>query len=393
MAGHDVLGIAPTGTGKTAAYLIPSIMKLKFTQGDHPRVLILGPTRELIIQINKEISDLTAYLDIRHTAIYGGVGPKTQIKEIQSGLDILVATPGRFMDLYKRGALYTRQIKILVLDEADKMMDMGFMPQIRSILEVIPVKKRQNLLFSATMPEKVEKLSEEFLEFPEKVEIAPQATTAKTITQTKYKTPNIKAKINLLTHLLHDREEYNRVIIFTKTKDTANNVYKYLERKVDKSIRVIHANKGQNTRINSMNDFKSGKYRILVTTDVTARGIDIHEVSHVINFDVPVVYEDYVHRIGRTGRAAHLGTGVTFVNPPDEYHIEAIEKLIRQEIPEETLPEDIEIPETEYWEKQQMDREIDHIRKKLDPDFKGAFHEKKRKHSQYPLNRDKRSKK
>ncbi len=393
MAGHDVLGIAPTGTGKTAAYLIPSIMKLKFTQGDHPRVLILGPTRELIIQINKEISDLTAYLDIRHTAIYGGVGPKTQIKEIQSGLDILVATPGRFMDLYKRGALYTRQIKILVLDEADKMMDMGFMPQIRSILEVIPVKKRQNLLFSATMPEKVEKLSEEFLEFPEKVEIAPQATTAKTITQTKYKTPNIKAKINLLTHLLHDREEYNRVIIFTKTKDTANNVYKYLERKVDKSIRVIHANKGQNTRINSMNDFKSGKYRILVTTDVTARGIDIHEVSHVINFDVPVVYEDYVHRIGRTGRAAHLGTGVTFVNPPDEYHIEAIEKLIRQEIPEETLPEDIEIPETEYWEKQQMDREIDHIRKKLDPDFKGAFHEKKRKHSQYPLKHDKRRKK
>ncbi|MFC2125982.1 DEAD/DEAH box helicase [Bacteroidota bacterium] len=392
-AGHDVLGIAPTGTGKTAAYLIPLIMKLKYAQNDHPRALILGPTRELILQINKEIGELTTYIDIRHAAIYGGVGPQKQIKEIQEGLDILVATPGRFIDIYKQGELFTRQIGTLILDEADKMMDMGFMPQIRSILEVIPTKKRQNLLFSATMPEKVEKLSEEFLEFPEKVEIAPQATTAKTVTQTLYKTPNLKTKISLLTYLLQDREKYNRVIIFTKTKETANNVYKYLERKVDDSIRVIHANKGQNTRINALNDFKGGGYRLLVTTDVTARGIDIIEVSHVINFDVPVVYEDYVHRIGRTGRATHLGAAVTFVNPPDEYHIKAIEKVIQQNIPEETLPDHIEIPETEFWEKQQMDREIDHIRRKLDPDFKGAFHDKKRKPLHHHPKRGKRRKK
>ena len=183
-AGHDVLGIAPTGTGKTAAYLIPLLLKLKFAQSDHPRALILGPTRELIIQIDKELNELTTYIDIRHTAIYGGVGIKNQIKEIQAGIDILVATPGRFMDLYKQGEIFTRQIKTLVLDEADKMMDMGFMPQVRRILEVIPSKKRQNLLFSATMPEKVEILAGEFLDFPEKVEIAPQASTAITITQT-----------------------------------------------------------------------------------------------------------------------------------------------------------------------------------------------------------------
>jgi len=378
-AGHDILGIAPTGTGKTAAYLIPLILKLKYTQGDHPRALILGPTRELILQINKEISDLTAYIDLRHAAIFGGVGPKTQVEEIRNGLDILTATPGRFLDLYRRGEIYTRQIKTLIFDEADKMMDMGFIPQIRNILEVIPAKKRQNLLFSATMPEKVEKLSEDFLEFPEKVEVAPQSTTAETVTQIMYQTPNLKTKINLLTHLLQDQENFNRVIIFTKTKETANNVFKYLERKVDDSIRVIHANKGQNTRINAINDFKSGSFRLLVTTDVTARGIDITEVSHVINFDVPVIYEDYVHRIGRTGRAKLSGNAITFVTPADKHHMQAIETLIQQDIPEETIPDSIEIPETEFWEKQKMDREIDKTKRKLDPDFKGAFHEKKRK--------------
>jgi ATP-dependent RNA helicase RhlE len=288
------------------------------------------------------------------------------------------------MDLYKQGIIYTRQINTLILDEADKMMDMGFMHQIRDILEVIPSKKRQNLLFSATMPENVEKLSEEFLEFPEKVEIAPQATTAETITQRMYKTPNLKAKIDLLAWLFQNREKYTRVIVFTKTKEAAHNVFKYIERKVDKHVRVIHANKGQNTRINAINDFKEGKYRILITTDVTARGIDIHEVSHVINFDVPVVYEDYVHRIGRTGRATLSGEAISFVNEPDEFHIAEIEKIICQKIKMETLPDSVTVSETEFWEKQQLAREIDQIKRKLDPDFKGAFHEKKKKKKKNP---------
>lgn len=379
IAGHDVLGIAPTGTGKTAAYILPALMKLKYARGGHPNVLILGPTRELVIQIDNEIAQLSRYMNIRHTAIFGGTGLRNQINQIREGVDILVATPGRFMDLYLRGEIFTREINTLILDEADKMMDMGFLPQIQKILEVIPHKKRQNLLFSATMPEKVEELSREFLEFPEKVEIAPQATPAETINQILYKTPNLKTKINLLTWLLQDKQLFSRVIIFTKTKVTANNIYKYLLRKVDTSIRVIHANKAQNTRINAINDFKDGKFRLLISTDVTARGIDISEVSHVINFDVPVVYEDYVHRIGRTGRATLSGEAITFVNPPDEYHIRAIEKIIRQKIKEETIPENIIIPNTEFWEKQQMEREIDRIKRKLDPDFKGAFHKKKKK--------------
>jgi ATP-dependent RNA helicase RhlE len=265
----------------------------------------------------------------------------------------------------------------MILDEADKMMDMGFMPQIRKILEVIP-RKRKNLLFSATFPEKVETLSEEFLEAPLKIEVTPQATTATTVTQRLFHVPNFRTKINLLAYLFSN-EELQRTIIFTRSKIVADNVYHFLERKVigSENIRVIHANKGQNTRINSIEAFKEGNIRVLVATDVAARGIDIREVSHVINFDVPVIYEDYVHRIGRTGRAYHEGVAITFVTEAEEYNVRKIEKIIQSTIPREELPEDLEIAETPFEEKQLMLKEIDNQRKKEDPDFKGAFHEKK----------------
>src|SRR5690606_3122621 len=236
---------------------------------------------------------------------YGGLGPKTQIEKIQEGVDIIVATPGRFLELYSRGELLLKEIKTMVMDEADKMMDMGFLPQIKAILEVIPV-KRQNLLFSATFSRRVEEISYEFLEFPERVEIDQQATTAETVSQVKYFVPNLKTKILLLDHLLKN-DAFKRVMVFTKSKSNAEAVFKYLEKKADGIIRVIHANKGQNTRINAMDEFKSGEVRILVTTDVAARGLDIGLVSHVINFDVPLIYEDYVHRIGRSGRAENEG--------------------------------------------------------------------------------------
>jgi len=259
------------------------------------------------------------------------------------------------------------------------MMDMGFMPQIRRMLEVIP-RKRQNLLFSATFPDKVAKLSEEFLEFPTRVEVSPQATTAEMVEQVLYQVPNFRTKIYLLEHLLNTREDFKRVMIFTRKKDTANQIFKFLERKVisPEKIRVIHANKGQNTRINAMNAFKEGDIRVLVTTDVTARGIDVTEVSHVINFDVPLIYEDYVHRIGRTGRANKSGEAITFMTEADAYHIQKIEKLIRSEIPRRPLP-DIPIAPTSFEEKQAMAREIDAQRKREDPDYKGAFHEKKKR--------------
>ena len=377
LAGHDLLGVAQTGTGKTAAFVLPLLMKLKYAQGEHPRALILAPTRELVMQIKTSLDELSQYTDLRAVALYGGMGPKVQIEALEQGVDIIVSTPGRFLDIYKKGAALPKLIKTMVLDEADKMMDMGFMPQIRSILEIVPT-KRQNMLFSATMPDKVVKLMEEFLEFPERVEVAPQATTVDTIEQYLYEVPNLKTKINLLESLFAD-EALNRVIVFVKTKTNADNIARYIERKELGPVRVIHANKGQNSRINAMEDFKSGEIRVLVSTDVTARGMDISMVSHVINFDVPLVYEDYVHRIGRTGRAQNTGVAITFANEVEMIHVGKIETLIRKEIPRLKIPNTVTIEKTPFEEKQLIAREIDLIKRKENPDFKGAFHEKKRK--------------
>ncbi len=378
LAGHDILGIAQTGTGKTAAYVLPILMKVRYAQGTYPRALILAPTRELAMQIGENVKALAQNTDIRYAVIYGGTGAKSQIEAVQKGLDILIATPGRLMDIYLKGDLIFKELKTLVLDEADKMMDMGFMPQIRKILEIIP-RKRQNLLFSATMPEKVVRLSEEFLEFPVTVEVTPQATTAVTIDQSLYEVPNFKTKLNFLTYCLQNKEKYSRVIVFTRTKDTANNIVKYLSRKIVDDIRVIHANKDQNTRTNAMEAFKQGNVRILVATDVAARGLDVTNVSHVFNFDVPIIYEDYVHRIGRTGRAQQSGEAITLMTPAEKYHIDKIEKIIRSRIPVQPLPATIEITPTPFDEEQEMAREIDTQRKKEDPTFQGAFHEKKQR--------------
>lgn len=376
LGGQEVIGIAQTGTGKTAAYVLPVLMKTKYAQGKEPRVIILAPTKELTVQIAEHTAQLARYTDLRILPIYGGIGPKTQIEKIEEGVDILIATPGRFLELYLKGALPVKSIKTMILDEADRMMDMGFMPQLRKVLEVIP-RKRQNLLFSATFPEKVNRLSAEFLEFPLKIEVTPQATTARQVEQALYHVPNIKTKINFLEHLLQDKEVFNRVIIFTRTKENADHVFNFIERKGLGPVRVIHSNKGQNSRINAVNEFKEGSIRVLVSTDVTARGIDVVKVSHVINFDVPVLYVDYVHRIGRTGRAFQEGTAITFMNRAEQYHIDKIEELIREKIPVKELPLEVFIEKTPFEEKQDMLREIDNQKRREDPDFKGAFHDKK----------------
>lgn len=385
-AGHDLFGIAQTGTGKTLAFVAPLIMKIKYAQGDDPRALILAPTRELVLQIAANFRDLAKYTDLRMAALYGGVGPKTQIEEVEAGVDLIISTPGRFMDLYLKGHIAPKQIKTLILDEADKMMDMGFLPQIRKILEVVP-RKRQNMLFSATMADRVVKLTEEFLEFPQRVEVAPQASVAETIEQVLYEVPNFKTKINLLAHFL-EQEEFSRIIVFVKTKTNADAIAKYIQRKGLASVRVVHANKGQNSRINAVNEFREGDIRVLVSTDVTARGMDISMVSHVINFDLPIVYEDYVHRIGRTGRAENEGMAITFANELEMHHIPRIEKIIQQEIPRATIPNSVVIEKTPFEERQEMARTLDNMRKKQDPTFKGAFHEKKKKFDQ-PKSRSK----
>jgi ATP-dependent RNA helicase RhlE len=376
LGGGHVLGIAQTGTGKTAAYLLPLLMKVKYAQGTDPRALILAPTKELALQIEEHANKLAVYTDLRIQCIYGGIGPKSQIQAINKGIDILVATPGRFMEIYLKGEIPTKHIKTLVIDEADKMMDMGFIPQLRKILEVIP-SKRQNLLFSATFHPVVERLSTEFLEFPVRIEITPQSTAVETVEQELYHVPNFKTKINLLEYFLKQHDVFKKVMIFTRTKKIADNIFHFIERKNLGPVKVVHSNKGQNTRIKAMNEFKEGILRVLVATDVASRGIDVSDVSHVINFDVPYVYVDYVHRIGRTGRALKEGTAITFANEAELYHINKIEAVIHEKIPAVAIPSNVEITKTSIEEKQEMAREIDRQRRKEDPDFKGAFHEKK----------------
>jgi ATP-dependent RNA helicase RhlE len=381
LSGQDIMGIAQTGTGKTAAFVLPILMKLKYAQGNDARAMIIVPTRELALQIEENVRTFAKYMDLRTVVLYGGLGPKTQIAELKQGVDIIISTPGRFLDLYLAGHINTQFLKFLVMDEADKMMDMGFIGSIHRILEVVP-RKRQNLLFSATMSELVHKISGDFLKHPTLVEVAAQATPAETVKQILYTVPNLKTKLNLLQHLLKDTEDFSRLIIFCKTKVVADNIFRFLERRYGaEQVRVIHANKGQNTRINSINAFKEGYIRILVATDVASRGLDVSNVSHVINFDVPIIIEDYVHRIGRTGRALQTGDAITFCSPSEEYYVLKIEKLIRQQIPRVPVPEGVFIDETPYEERQAIAKEIDLQKRREDPEFKGAFHEKKAKNS------------
>ncbi|MEI6816740.1 MAG: DEAD/DEAH box helicase [Bacteroidota bacterium] len=377
LGGQDIQCIAQTGTGKTAAYLLPILMKIKYAQEMIPRALIIVPTRELAVQVLQQTQELSKYTDLRTVSVYGGVGMKSQIDAIEKGVDIVIATPGRLIDLYLANHLVLKKINTLVLDEADRLLDIGFMKQFGRILEILPL-KRQNLLFSATLSEKVLKLCENFLDFPVVIRIEPEQTTAKGISQCVYHTPNLKAKTDLLEYCLNDTETFNKVIVFCRTKTVANNIFKYVTRKHGQDYaRVLHSNKDQNARMNSIKDFKEGKVKVLVTTDVSARGIDIMEVSHVINFDVPTNYEEYIHRIGRTGRAFQKGDSITFCNEAEVYHITKIEKLIKKKIPIVDVPMEIKFEETPFEEKQLIAKDIDNQKRREDPDFKGAFHEKK----------------
>jgi ATP-dependent RNA helicase RhlE len=383
-SGQDILGIAQTGTGKTAAYLIPILMKLVKAEGEDPRALILVPTRELAIQVGEDIEELTKYTNLRSAAVFGGIGWTKHADLVKPGVDIVVATPGRLWDLYTVGALRFKKIKTLVIDEADRMLDMGFMPQLNQLFEVIPP-KRQNLLFSATFSVKVELISNEFLTFPARVEVAPSATTVDKVEQYYYRLPNFRSKLNLINFLLTDTETYKRVIIFCATKENAELVFKVLDRKTDGEVRVLHSNKAQNTRINAIQSFKEGTVRVLISTDVSARGIDVSMISHVINFDLPTNYEDYVHRIGRTARANHEGVAISFLKPDEEFHLINIEKLIRMELTELPIPEKVELVESSRSEVQEIAREMDRQKKLDDTGFKGAFHEKKPRTKKNPF--------
>ena len=377
-SGKDMVGIAQTGTGKTLAYLIPILMKLHYAQGKYPRALVIVPTRELVVQVCESVELLTEYMDIRCVGIFGGTNIRTQQEKVYEGVDLLVATPGRFMDIYMNGIIRTREIKTVVIDEADRLMDLGFIPQLRSILEVIP-EKHQTLLFSATFSETVSRLAEEFMLDPERVEVAPQATPVDSVEQCCYEVPNIMTKINLLKLLLADKEVFRKVMVFTETKKNADRIVDKLADFWKDELSVIHSNKAQNTRLNALKAFKEGKTRIMVASDVAARGIDVQDVSHVINFDIPSLPEEYVHRIGRTARAGKEGTAISFVSEKEEENFRAIEHLIQQEVEITRLPEKLEISDILLDEEKVQTNNI--VYQKGRPKGGGAFHAKSPRNS------------
>ncbi|MGE4288518.1 MAG: DEAD/DEAH box helicase, partial [Salinivirgaceae bacterium] len=292
MSGTDLVGIAQTGTGKTLAYLLPCLRLWKYTKTRWPQILILVPTRELVIQVVSEVEKLTKYMNVVTVGIYGGANIKTQSQQVYGGLDVLVATPGRLFDIMMMGTLRLKTIKMLVIDEMDEMLNLGFRPQLVSILDALP-QRRQNLMFSATLTNEVETFINEYFGVPLKIEAAPSGTPLEDIHQNKYPVPNYYTKVNLLKHLLTDHETYSRVLVFTATKKMADQLFEALEPVFPESLGVIHSNKAQNNRFNTVNKFQDGTYRILIATDIVARGIDVSEVSHVINFDIPEVPENY----------------------------------------------------------------------------------------------------
>jgi ATP-dependent RNA helicase RhlE len=376
MAGQDILGIAETGSGKTLAFLLPLAMKLKFAREGHPLALVLAPSKELAMQIHRSWVSLTANTDLRAACLYGGVGKKTQVAQLEAGVELVISTPGRLIDLYSYGHVHLRQVRTLVLDEADRMMEMGFMPQLRRILEIIPV-KRQNLLFSATFPERVEVLAAEFLEFPTRIESEAHGKPVASVSQQWYAVPNFRTKLILLERMLD--ESWGRVMVFCRTRDVAERVAKYLERQRHGTVRVLHANKGQHTRINALDAFRDGEVKVLVTTDVSSRGIDIDDVSHVVNFEVPYMVEDYLHRIGRTARVNRQGVAITLANEAEVASLQGIAAKLGAAMEQLDLPEGLHKAPDLPGERQEILRALDTQRQRADPSFQGAFHEKKRK--------------
>ncbi len=342
MSGRDVCGIAQTGTGKTYAYLLPCLKMWSYSKDRIPQILIVVPTRELVIQVVEEVKKLSAYMTMEVVGVYGGVNMKPQAMAIENGCDVVVATPGRLLDLVLDGYLRLKSIKRLIIDEVDEMLNLGFRSQLTKILEALPP-KRQNLMFSATITEEVEKLIEDYFTSPERVEAAPTGTPLENINQQQYHVPNFYTKVNLLTLLLNANEDMTRVLVFVATKVMADQLQDELEPTFTEKMGVIHSNKSQNKRFEAVEKFQSGEYRFIIATDIVARGLDIAEVSHVINFDIPEVPEAYIHRIGRTGRADKKGIAISFVTEKEQEFMGQIEGLMSYKVPEVSLPDDLEI--------------------------------------------------
>ena len=379
-SGADVVGVAQTGTGKTLAYMLPILQDIKFQKIDTPRVLVLVPTRELVLQVVERIVEFAKYMNVRVVGVYGGTNINTQKKACAQGVDIVVATPGRLYDLAACRALQLKTVKQLVIDEVDVMLDLGFRIQLANIFSILP-ERRQNIMFSATMTEDVDALIDNYFIKPKKISIAVSGTPLNNISQECYRVKNFYTKLNLLDFILMDKEEYSKVLVFVPNKKHADMVFEFLEEQYASELCVIHSNKTQNYRIRSIKQFDSGENRILVSTDVMARGLDLDKISHVINFNTPLYAENYMHRIGRTGRAEEKGNSILFYTDKEEVAKNSIQSLMDYKIPQVDFPLDVEVNEQLLPE----ERDIAKISKNRSTETtvrNTGFHEKSEKNQQ-----------
>lgn len=379
MSGRDTMGIAQTGTGKTLAYLLPSLQKWNFSKTPYPQILIIVPTRELVQQIIEEVDKITQYMTFTSVGVYGGANIRTQAAIILQGVDLVVGTPGRTMDLITNGNLNVKNIQSLIIDEMDETLSLGFNHQLSQILEVLPQKK-QSLLFSATMNEEVETLIDQYFINPVLVEATPAGTPVEKIQQTAYSVLNFKTKINLL-HLLLKNEALKKVLVFTNSKKEADLVFERCSSFLkDDEVDVIHSNKSQNNRFNTIQKFKNDELRVLIATDLVARGIDINEVSHVINFSIPDKPDNYIHRIGRSGRIGQKGNTISFISNDEMKSFSLIEKAMKTTVQMLTFPTEVQVDEElEKFEIPEV-RMKNFLTKLPSKEKKGAaFHDKKAK--------------
>jgi len=380
LSGRDVVGIAQTGTGKTYAYLWPILRDLKYSDQVNPRVLIMVPTRELVVQVAEQSESLTRYSNTRVLGVYGGTNINTQKAAVIAGTDILVATPGRLYDLIQHDALRLNAIKKLVIDEVDVMLDLGFRFQLERIFNILP-ERRQNIMFSATMTRDVDAMIDEYFKAPARISIALSGTPLDNIAQQCYQVKNFYTKVNLLAYLLSDKDEFKKVLVFVAHKRGADLLFESLEELYGSELCVIHSNKSQNYRLRSIEKFERGENRILISTDVMARGLDLEKLSHVINFDTPAYPENYMHRIGRTGRAEEKGKAILFYTLKEESAMRAIEDLMDYAIPVVEFPGEVEVSNELTPDEQPKKEEVKLKSTKATEVTGAAFHEKKLKNT------------
>lgn len=383
MSGRDMMGIAQTGTGKTFAYLLPLLKLYKFTPTETPKIVIIVPTRELVVQVVEEVEKIAKYMSVRTLGVYGGVNINTQKKSVYQGIDILVGTPGRMMDLALDNVIRFDETQKLVIDEFDEMLNLGFRFQLTSILAMMRPKK-QSILFSATMTDEVDEVLNDFFDFPEEVSLATSGTPLEQIQQFRYDVPNHNTKVNLLKHLLAENENMSRILIFVNNKKIADMVHDKIDAEFPDQFGVIHSNKSQNYRLSTMAEFQEGNIRGIITTDIMARGLDISDITHVINFEASEVPEQYIHRIGRTGRADKEGTALSFITKREEEFFIESEMLMDMEVKILPLPEAVEIS-TVLIEPEKLKQKVKFMMKKVKMDGGEAFHEKSAKNKKVNL--------